>query len=81
MKSWESGGNLVRALLVGVSVDVDRDGEKLRNSGADMVWGKPPPSMGTLLRNRIVCELMKRRGNHLFPCTSQAKNPNEVATW
>ena len=55
-----------RALLIGVSVNVERDGGNLRNSGADAVWGKPPPAMGIPLRNRIVSALMtKRQGSDL----------------
>ena len=52
-----------QALLIGVCVCVDRDGDNLRKSGADMVWGKPPPAMGMALRNRILGALMTKRGN------------------
>ena len=54
--------NRFQALLIGVCVCVDRDGDSLRKSGADMVWGKPPPVMGMALRNRILGALMTKRG-------------------
>lgn len=50
-----------RSLLVGVCVDQKHDALKLWQSGADLVWGKPPPPMGENLRNTLVSMLVRRR--------------------
>lgn len=55
------------SLLIGVSVNVERDGQKLKDSGADLVWSKPPPTIGTSLRNQLIsCLVSKRQKQALF---------------
>jgi len=50
-----------KSLLVGVCVDQKHDTLKLFSSGADLVWGKPPPPMGENLRNTLVSMLVRKR--------------------
>jgi CheY-like chemotaxis protein len=50
-----------KPLLIGVSVDLVRDGKSLQDSGADMVWGKPPPKMNETLRNQMLSALITKR--------------------
>ncbi len=47
------------ALLIGVSARFTEDHEVLKNSGADILWGKPPPINQ---RNHLLQVLMKKRG-------------------
>mmetsp|Transcript_22677 Transcript_22677/g.47767 ORF Transcript_22677/g.47767 Transcript_22677/m.47767 type:complete len:748 (-) Transcript_22677:117-2360(-) len=49
------------SLLVGVSAKLLLEKDKLEKSGADVVWGKPPPEMNTNLRNELVRLLIKKR--------------------
>jgi CheY-like chemotaxis protein len=72
-------GSEHRALLIGVSVNVERDGGNLRNSGADVVWGKPPPAMGIPLRNRIVSALMTKRQGSDFGMRMQNEQKRETS--
>ena len=60
-KSEGSGRSIRGSLLVGVSARLFQDREKLEKSGADCVWGKPPPEMNTKLRNELLQLLMKKR--------------------
>lgn len=48
-------------LLIGVSAYPDKDSEHFYESGADLVWGKPPPTMNDQLRDQLVLLLMKKR--------------------
>jgi hypothetical protein len=48
-------------LLIGVSVQPEREGEALRSAGADAVWGKPPPRMDDRLRDELVTLLVRKR--------------------
>jgi hypothetical protein len=51
-----------RALLIGVSIQPDRDAKTLKEAGADVIWGKPIPRVGDALRNQLLNTLvMKRR--------------------
>jgi hypothetical protein len=56
-----AGGALRHSLLVGVSARPALDRDKLIKSGADCVWGKPPPEMNATLRNELLELLMKKR--------------------
>jgi len=48
-------------LVIGVSVQPDRDATKMRRAGADFVWGKPIPSVGNSLRNKLLSKLLVKR--------------------
>lgn len=48
-------------LVIGMSAYVQQDGTKLKDCGADMVWGKPPPKMDETLRNEILRLIMMKR--------------------
>lgn len=50
------------SLLIGVSAHLQLDGERLRRSGADFVWGKPPPSFDDKLRIEILRSVLQKRG-------------------
>ncbi|KAL7447100.1 hypothetical protein ACHAXM_011115 [Skeletonema potamos] len=50
------------ALLIGVSARFSDDEDVLKNSGADIIWGKPPPQMTRNQRNHLLKVLMKKRG-------------------
>jgi hypothetical protein len=51
-----------RALLIGVSIQPDRDAKTLKEAGTDVIWGKPIPRVGDALRNQLLNALvMKRR--------------------
>lgn len=47
--------------LIGMSAYMDQDEKKLRESGCDMVWTKPPPKMNDELRDKILQGTMKKR--------------------
>lgn len=49
------------ALLIGVSALPGVDVVRLTDSGADFVWGKPPPRMNDELRNQLVSRLVNKR--------------------
>lgn len=49
------------SLLIGVSAYLAQDEDKLKQSGADFVFGKPPPEMNSNLRNDMLKALMKKR--------------------
>mmetsp|Transcript_23490 Transcript_23490/g.50264 ORF Transcript_23490/g.50264 Transcript_23490/m.50264 type:complete len:667 (-) Transcript_23490:140-2140(-) len=58
----EDGGESIRhSLLIGVSARLAQDHEKIEKSGADCIWGKPPPDMNSTLRNELIKLLMKKR--------------------
>jgi len=58
----EGRGNSIRpSLMIGVSARLAQDREKIEKSGADCVWGKPPPEMNSSLRNELLKLLMKKR--------------------
>lgn len=58
---WCESGNKSCPLLIGVSVDPENDGPRLRECGADVIWGKPPPSMDARLRDELVARLIRKR--------------------
>ena len=37
------------------------DGSLLASSGADYIWGKPPPPMTNALRNELLNSLLNKR--------------------
>jgi len=49
------------SLLIGTSAYLVEDKTRLEQSGADFVWGKPPPEMDSKLRNDILRVLMRKR--------------------
>jgi len=49
------------ALLIGVSTNPGDASQSLYDSGADLVWGKPPPRMDDHLRDHLVLVLTKKR--------------------
>lgn len=51
------------SLLIGVSAYLAQDQKKLKQSGADFVFGKPPPEINFDLRNDMLKVLMKKRNN------------------
>jgi hypothetical protein len=48
-------------LLIGVSVQPDKERAAFRSAGADAVWGKPPPRMDDRLRDELVTLLVRKR--------------------
>ena len=54
------------SLLIGVSAHLQLDGDRLRRSGADFVWGKPPPPFGTELKAEILRGILQKRGKASF---------------
>lgn len=50
-----------RALLIGVSIQPDRDAKTLQEAGADVIWGKPIPHVGEALRNQLLNALICKR--------------------
>jgi len=50
------------SLLIGVSAHLQLDGDRLTRSGADFVWGKPPPHFGTDLKVEILKGILLKRG-------------------
>jgi len=56
-----SGRPIRHSLLVGVSTHLSLDQEKLFKSGADCVWGKPPPEMNAKLRNELLKLLTEKQ--------------------
>jgi len=54
-----------RALLIGVSMQPDRDAKDFQKAGADIVWGKPIPKVGDALRNQLLHTLVHKRRQSL----------------
>jgi hypothetical protein len=54
-----------RALLIGVSIQPDRDAKTLQEAGADVIWGKPIPHVGDALRNQLLNALICKRRRSL----------------
>lgn len=49
-------------LLIGTSSFLGEDCPQLARSGADVLWGKPPPKMDDVLRNELLTTLLQKRG-------------------
>ena len=56
------------SLYIGVSVYLSTDGPRLLQSGADLIWGKPPPRTDKFLRNQLVTTLLEKRGKSVLIC-------------
>lgn len=54
-----------RPLLIGVSTHPVLEEAKFKNHGADLVWGKPPPTMSQSLGYELVAALTEKRGRHI----------------
>lgn len=48
-------------LVLGMSAYLEQDENKLLDSGADIVWAKPPPKMNIALRDTLLLATMKKR--------------------
>lgn len=53
--------NKYQPLLIGTSVKLKEDSCKLVRSGADFLWGVPPPPVNAKLRNEILMALLNKR--------------------
>ena len=51
-----------KTLFIGVSADLRVDGRKLQESGAEVLWPKPPPRMDQQLRDGMLQALLVKRG-------------------
>jgi hypothetical protein len=51
------------SLLIGVSAYLAQDETKLKQSGADLVFGKPPPEMNSKLAADMLKVLMEKRNS------------------
>jgi len=49
------------SFIIGVSAYINEHYNKLEASGADIVWGKPPPSMGAKLRYELLEAVLQKR--------------------
>lgn len=57
------------SLYIGVSLFLSEDGPKFLKSGADLIWGKPPPKIDDNVRNHLVTTLLKKRGDSVLICS------------
>lgn len=57
------------SLFVGVTAHSRDDNWKLQRSGADIVWGKPPPHMDRSLRDTLLVAICNKRGVFVNACT------------
>jgi len=48
-------------LLIGVSAFLQQDKRNFEESGADLIWGKPPPPMNSMLSSQILTLVMEKR--------------------
>ena len=48
-------------LVIGISAYLNKDKQRLEESGSDLVWGKPPPMMCDSLRMELLKKLMLKR--------------------
>ena len=55
------------AMLIGVSTDPAVCRQILQSSGADAVWGLPPPHMSDSLRDELVARLIQKRRRDTTP--------------
>lgn len=70
LSKHESGSKLIETwkkthphvLFIGLTAHHVLEKELLLQSGADMVWGKPPPLVNETLRNEILKKLLTKRG-------------------
>lgn len=57
------------SLYIGVSLFLSKDGPKFLKSGADLIWGKPPPKIDDNVRNHLITALLKKRGDSVLICS------------
>ena len=48
-------------MLIGSSKNLREDSFELAKSGADILWGFPPPPIGAELRNNILAAVLDKR--------------------
>ena len=48
-------------LVIGMSAYLNQDEKKLKASGSDLVWNKPPPKMDCTLKKKLLLLAMKKR--------------------
>jgi CheY-like chemotaxis protein len=51
-----------KSVFVGVSARLAEDGARLKESGADFCWAKPPPPMNPVLMDDLLKALLLKRG-------------------
>jgi len=53
---------LMKSVFVGVSAKLLEDGERLKESGADFTWPKPPPPLNQDLTDTLLTAVLTKRG-------------------
>ena len=62
IRQREASNTSIRfSLLIGVSARLAEDRPNIERSGADFVWGKPPPEMNSSLKTEMLKILMCKR--------------------
>jgi CheY-like chemotaxis protein len=56
------GDSHSKSVFVGVSARLTEDGARLKESGADFCWAKPPPPMNPVLMDDLLKALLLKRG-------------------
>jgi CheY-like chemotaxis protein len=56
------GDSHSKSVFVGVSARLAEDGARLKESGADFCWAKPPPPMNPVLMDDLLKALLLKRG-------------------
>jgi CheY-like chemotaxis protein len=51
-----------KCLFIAASAHLDEDKQTMFKSGADFIWGKPPPQMGEIMRDVLLKALLIKRG-------------------
>lgn len=63
LRSLSSGSaSHSKSVFVGVSARLAEDGARLKESGADFCWAKPPPPMNPVLMDDLLKALLLKRG-------------------
>lgn len=60
LRTLSSGDS--KSVFVGVSARLAEDGDRLKESGADFCWSKPPPPMNQVLIDDLLRALLLKRG-------------------
>jgi CheY-like chemotaxis protein len=63
-----SADTVRRPLLIAVTLNLAKDADQLKASGADVVWGIPPPTPCIALRNELVFALISKRRFNVEEC-------------
>ena len=74
IKNWIHSSQLRHPLVIGMSAYLEQDEKKLLDSGADIVWAKPPPKMNSTLRDTLLLATMKKRRRKNLPELPQHKD-------